>query len=896
MGVIKVRVTERQDQKGSMEFTVDENEEALKFVRRALKALGSAKATFDIENMRTKKTSTALKGKTLKSLGVKDGDVIRVIGRKPTADEEVGNVVAKNVFEEVSSAPRPLNECKKELEAMQYPHLLDDVESLGEELGHGSFGSVWPGRIKKTGQEVAVKEIMSECTNLSKEERERKTKQYWREVLIMATLKHPALMNIVGYTPFTHTNKNRPALLMPLMARSVEDMIKLEQQGLAGDWDLSQKHIVIYGIACGMAFLHKNRIIHRDLKPMNVLLDKEYYPYVTDFGLSKFVREGQTMQQSVACGTMLYMAPEQFTSDEYGPKVDVYAFGLTMFAILSGNPPFVTGPWAGKHVMNVIAGMRPSLDTVPEQYHQLIKACWSGEPSDRPDFKRIVKELGQEKYLLDVDVDQFKDYQARIAPEALVSETSKKTALESIKRRAGQAPPPSSTYVLRASAEKGDIDAMYRMAARLKNGDGVDKDEAKAFEYFQKAFDGGLKQAAFDLGQCYKEGIGTKMDLTKAVEMFKIGVKNGDVQSMLQLGLCHFYGIGVPRNEIEACKLFKQASDEKYQFGDAESMYGTCLEEGKGCKADMQKALEMYRRACDHGSPQGMFNYADMFHHAKKVPQDIVEACNLYWLSAKAGFHDAFYALYEIYHDGMGPVAANKDLCKRAAYQGKEADNFRGIVAYCELVDQGWFTPKSSGEARELREYAESEKFSSDQNNFAVALDEEKGCRKDLKKAEQFYRLAGKNGNGTAWSNLGVSLMNQGRKTEARECFEKSTKLGCATGAICFAMILRAEGDHNTAFLLAKTMAERGHIDAYTLLGSLYMKGQGCQKDLTQGFSWYRKAADGDHPKGMYKTGCCYLAGKGTGKDVKKGRDLLTRVKNEAEDALAAKAIRKLGS
>ena len=885
-------MTERQDQKGSREFTVPDTTLVIRFIRDALVAMKSSKATFDIENMRMKKTFTDLEGKTLKSIGVKNGDVLRIIGRKPRKDEVTGDLVIDNCFQQVSSAPKHVKECRKELEDMMCE--LSDIEMTKEHLGRGGFGAVWVGVMKKTKQKVAVKEIMSECMNMSDEERAGHEKYYWREVLMMATMKHPALMNIIGYTPFTHTDTNRPALLMPVMTCSCQHMIDQEKIGMAGDWDLSQKHIVVYGIAAGMAFLHKNRITHRDLKPQNVLLDENRYPYITDFGLAKFVREGQTRQQSIVAGTALYMAPEQLLKGEGSPKVDVYAYALTMFAILTGNDPFPVKSTPAQCVLRMTRGMRPSLATVPEQYHDLLRACWSDNPEERPDFKHILKELGEEKYLCEVDVDRFKEYQAKVAPEPLVPVTSKKVVIESIQRRSGLAPPPSSTYVLQSSAEKGDVDAMYRIAVRLRTGDGVQKDEKKAFQWFEKAYNAGYRAAAFDLAMCYKKEIGTERNISKALELLQIGVKDEDVHAIYELGMCHFYGHGVPRNEIEGAKLFKQGSDEKFQFGDCENMYGYCLETGKGCKTDKQKALEFYRLASDHGSPEGMYNYADMFHHGLNVPKDIVEACHLYWLAGKAGHLDAFYSLTEIYHNGEGPVKMNKDLCVRAASQGMQQKNFRCTIAYCDLIEEGWTTEDSKGQCLELRQFAEGPEFSAEQNNFACELDSGKGCRQDVPKAQKYWRMAGNSGSGMAWSNLAHSLYSEDKVDEAIECWTKSVKLGCATGAIALAKVMVLRKEYTKAFALAEATATRGHINAYLVLGSLYMKGQGCTKDLAKGFSWYKKAADGDHPVGLYKAGCCYLKGKGTSKDVNKGRALLERAKVEAEEPLARKAAQKL--
>ena len=66
----------------------------------------------------------------------------------------------------------------------------------------------------------------------------------------------------------------------------------------APEWTDHEKHLILYGTACDMAYLHKNRVIHRDLKPANVLLDGHLEPKIADFGLSKHVNPGETNQQT----------------------------------------------------------------------------------------------------------------------------------------------------------------------------------------------------------------------------------------------------------------------------------------------------------------------------------------------------------------------------------------------------------------------------------------------------------------------------------------------------------------------------------------------------------------------------------------------------------------------
>ena len=91
-----------------------------------------------------------------------------------------------------------------------------------------------------------------------------------------------------------------------------------------------------------MAYAHEHGILHRDLKPANVLFDSAGKPYVSDFGLAKWVeREGDLTQTLAILGTPFYMAPEQSANaHSITAGADIYSLGAILFHLLTGQPPF----------------------------------------------------------------------------------------------------------------------------------------------------------------------------------------------------------------------------------------------------------------------------------------------------------------------------------------------------------------------------------------------------------------------------------------------------------------------------------------------------------------------------------------------------------------------------
>lgn len=252
-----------------------------------------------------------------------------------------------------------------------------DYYEYGRELGRGGFGVVHFASDKACGWRVAVKELLQASLN------PRELELYKREIEILLKCDDQFLLKIHGFSI------SQPLIIVTefMNGGSLWDLLKSDNFPRLTD---SQKTNIALGIAHGMRYLHREGVIHRDLKSPNVLLDRNLRPKVADFGLGKLTEAVVTVPQTDAVGTPQWMAPELLECRPYGFPVDVYAYGMVLFELLTGVLPF-EGLQQAEIVRAVGKGERPD---IPEKYRneaivQLIEACWSQNPEDRPTFKEI---------------------------------------------------------------------------------------------------------------------------------------------------------------------------------------------------------------------------------------------------------------------------------------------------------------------------------------------------------------------------------------------------------------------------------------------------------------------------------------------------------------------------
>jgi serine/threonine-protein kinase len=135
-------------------------------------------------------------------------------------------------------------------------------------------------------------------------------------------------------------------------------------------------------IAAGLQYAHERRIVHRDIKTANLFFTRERVVKIMDFGLAKTIEEVRRSSTMIG-GTPYYMAPEQAAGEAVDHRTDLYAFGVTLFRLVTGALPFVEGDLAYHHRHTPAPDPRELDASVPEAMAALLARLLAKRPEDR---------------------------------------------------------------------------------------------------------------------------------------------------------------------------------------------------------------------------------------------------------------------------------------------------------------------------------------------------------------------------------------------------------------------------------------------------------------------------------------------------------------------------------
>jgi serine/threonine protein kinase len=250
-----------------------------------------------------------------------------------------------------------------------------------EELGQGGMGTVYRGLDMQTKETVAIKQLKPELTTPELIER------FTREGTALRELNHP---NIVKMLDSVEENGNHYLIIEYLVGGDLNNLLK------AGQLPIEKVLQLAIDICDALTRAHRLDIIHRDLKPANVLLAEDGTPRLTDFGIARIGKQERVTATDAIIGTVDYLAPEALDGSDIDARADIWAFGVMLFEMLTGNRPF-SGESVTHTFYAIVTQPVPDLEALrPDAPVALIDLIYRMLEKSRDARIRSVRQVGLE--------------------------------------------------------------------------------------------------------------------------------------------------------------------------------------------------------------------------------------------------------------------------------------------------------------------------------------------------------------------------------------------------------------------------------------------------------------------------------------------------------------------
>jgi len=239
-------------------------------------------------------------------------------------------------------------------------------------LGEGGMGVVYKAEDTKLHRFVALKFLSPSMTD------DEARKRFIHEAQAASSLEHP---NICSIHEIDETPDGHMFIVMPCYeGESLAE--KIERSPLK----LGETLEVATQVASGLARAHEKGIIHRDIKPGNILVTNDGLAKIVDFGLAKLGGRTKLTRTGMAPGTVAYMSPEQLRGGDVDQRTDIWALGVVLYEMITGETPF-RGDYEQAVSYSIVNDdpkpLRSLRPDVPVDVERLVEKALSKDPNER---------------------------------------------------------------------------------------------------------------------------------------------------------------------------------------------------------------------------------------------------------------------------------------------------------------------------------------------------------------------------------------------------------------------------------------------------------------------------------------------------------------------------------
>jgi serine/threonine protein kinase len=241
------------------------------------------------------------------------------------------------------------------------------------------MGLVYKARDRRLGRVVALKRMPENLRD-----HPGAVQLFLGEAQAAARMNHP---NIV--TLYDADQENGHFFITMELLEGLPLNLILKKRGRFGPRDTARLGLQV---CAGLQFAHEKGIVHRDIKTANLFITHERVLKIMDFGLAKILEAVRDKGATLIAGTPFYMAPEQASGDVSDGRTDLYALGVTLFELSTGQLPYREGDVAEQHRHAALPDPAALVASYPRELADLIRCLMAKSPEDRPASAAVVAE------------------------------------------------------------------------------------------------------------------------------------------------------------------------------------------------------------------------------------------------------------------------------------------------------------------------------------------------------------------------------------------------------------------------------------------------------------------------------------------------------------------------
>lgn len=387
-------------------------------------------------------------------------------------------------------------------------------------------------------------------------------------------------------------------------------------------------------------------------------------------------------------------------------------------------------------------------------------------------------------------------------------------------------------------AEYNNLKLFERIGHMYYYGQGTEKDDKKAFEWYSKSANQGSAMAQNFIGSLYYKGEGVEKNDIKAIEWYTKAASQGDAFGQANLGNMYYYGHGVEKDFTKAIEWYEKAANQGNAY--SQNRLGVMYSNGLGTEEDKNKAFEWYTKAANQGNVSAQHALGLLYANGEGVEKDLDKAIEWYKKAVEQGNWLSFYSLAHCY---------------------VQNNNHQQLILLCEKVIAD-------------SKFKQTEKASAMQM-LGESYSKGNGVPKDISKAIEWYTKAANEGSTEAMYHLGLLYydgtdisQDYAKAVEwVRKAADKGYVMAMVDMGILYEVGKAIAQDYTLAKQWYEKAAEKGSLTAMNNIGRLYANGYGVEQDYKKAMEWFQKAADKGLVNAIGNIGQMYYEGKGVTKD-----------------------------